>query len=469
MRLLGIGATLILFVTAGTALFLASRASGPDLTILTPTRFIGRSASFEATVSTPDGNLTSLEGFIEQAGRQIPLYSLSRPLEGQVQQDGTDRIRVTRRIDRTSHPELVAGEARIVLSATRPILFGLREVNSVAAVDVEVRLDPPRLEVASTFHYVNHGGSELVIYRVSPPDAESGVRVGNRFYPGYPISTTDTTDETLGMSFFALLYDQDLGTPVELYAKDSAGNETSASFDHRMFPKPFRRSRIILTDRFLQTVVPAIVEQAPELADEELTASPSLSELTDLYLFINRTLRQRNRDFVASFAGATTAHRQWQEPFLQLANSQVESGFADHRTYIYQDTEIDQQVHLGFDLASTANTSISAANTGTVLYADYLGIYGNCVFIDHGMGLQSLYAHLSSISVAVGDEVTRGQPLGNSGSTGLAGGDHLHFALFLQGHPVTPIEWWDEHWIEDRIERKLRQASISPLTAPSTR
>jgi len=467
MRFFVVG--VILLTATGATLFVAGRASGPDLHILTPTRFVGRSAVFEATVSTPDGNLTSLEGFIEQGGNQLPLYSLSRPLEGQVQQDGADRIRVTRRFDRTSHPELVAGDARIILSATRPVLFGFREVSTVAAVDIEVRLDPPRLEVESTFHYVNHGGSELVIYRVSPPDAESGVRVGNQFYPGYPVASNDATDETLRMAFFALLYDQDLGTPVELYAKDLAGNETSASFDHRMFPKPFRRSRITLNERFLQTVVPAIVGQVPDLADEELTASTSLSELTDLYLFINGTLRQRNRDYVASFAEASSAHRQWQEPFLQLANSQVESGFADHRTYVYQGTEIDQQVHLGFDLASTANAPVSAANTGTVLYADYLGIYGNCVLVDHGMGLQSLYAHLSSITVSVGEQITRGQQLGNSGSTGLAGGDHLHFALLLQGHPVTPIEWWDEHWIEDRIERKLRQASISQITDVSTR
>ena len=149
----------------------------------------------------------------------------------------------------------------------------------------------------------------------------------------------------------------------------------------------------------------------------------------------------------------------WQGPFRQLGNSQVESGFADHRTYLHDGEEIDQQVHLGFDLAVTANVPILASNHGVVVHADFLGIYGNCVVIDHGMGLQSLYAHLSSIDVQVGDAVEQGQEIGLSGMTGLAGGDHLHFTMLLHGHAVTPIEWWDEHWIEDRIARKIALAS----------
>jgi murein DD-endopeptidase MepM/ murein hydrolase activator NlpD len=115
-------------------------------------------------------------------------------------------------------------------------------------------------------------------------------------------------------------------------------------------------------------------------------------------------------------------------------------------------------VHLGFDLAVTAAVQVSAANRGRVLHADYLGIYGNCVVLDHGMGLQSLYAHLSSISVQPGELVERGQMIGRSGMTGLAGGDHLHFSMLLQGRPISPLEWWDSHWIQDRVLRKLNDA-----------
>ena len=102
-----------------------------------------------------------------------------------------------------------------------------------------------------------------------------------------------------------------------------------------------------------------------------------------------------------------------------------------------------------------------------MLYADELGIYGNCVIVDHGMGVQSLYAHLSSIGVEPGAKVEKEQELGRSGMTGLAGGDHLHFTMLINGQMVNPVEWWDQHWIDDRILRKLRAASAGSATGES--
>jgi murein DD-endopeptidase MepM/ murein hydrolase activator NlpD len=97
-----------------------------------------------------------------------------------------------------------------------------------------------------------------------------------------------------------------------------------------------------------------------------------------------------------------------------------------------------------------------AANRGKVLFAEELGIYGLCVIIDHGMGVQSLYGHLSSFAVQAGAMVEKDQEIGRSGVTGLAGGDHLHFTMLVNGEMVNPIEWWDAHWIADRILRKLK-------------
>ena len=162
----------------------------------------------------------------------------------------------------------------------------------------------------------------------------------------------------------------------------------------------------------------------------------------------------------------TSPTRLWKGPFVQLGNSQVEASFADHRTYLYKGKEIDQQVHLGFDLAVTSAIPVLAANDGKVLAASWLGIYGNCVILDHGMGIASLYGHLSSIDVKVGDLVAKGQTLGRSGMTGLAGGDHLHFTMLVGGRPANPVDWWDPHWIRDRIDRKLEEASNAPATSP---
>ena len=83
---------------------------------------------------------------------------------------------------------------------------------------------------------------------------------------------------------------------------------------------------------------------------------------------------------------------------------------------------------------------------------------GERFFIDHGMGVQSLYAHLSSMSVKVGDLVDKAQEIGRSGMTGLAQGDHLHFTQLVNGQMVNPVEWWDPKWMQDRVFRKVMEA-----------
>lgn len=443
-------------IALGAGMFIgAGGAPGPSIEIHQPTGLFGRNGRFEASVDPTDGELTSVDAVLEQNGATWPLFSLTAPGDGQLTQESETRVRISSDITRETHPELAPGPATIIVRATRTVLYGLRERDAETRVDVEARFDPPRLSVLSSLHYVNHGGAELVVYRVTPPDAESGVRVGERFFPGYPAAAAgvDGADDATRVALFALLHDQDLTTPMRIVARDAAGNEAELQFDHRVFPKRFRRSRIQVGDRFLEQVVPAIVARSDEFQTLPL---PPDAGLLEQYLAINGGLRRINGERIMALAAETAPEPLWAGPFRQLGNSQVESGFADHRTYVHDGQDVDQQIHLGFDLASTANAPILASNAGRVVFADYLGIYGNCVIVDHGMGLQSLYAHLSTISVSAGDSVTSEDQLGLSGKTGLAGGDHLHFAILLQGWPITPMEWWDPHWIDDRIMRKLQ-------------
>jgi murein DD-endopeptidase MepM/ murein hydrolase activator NlpD len=106
---------------------------------------------------------------------------------------------------------------------------------------------------------------------------------------------------------------------------------------------------------------------------------------------------------------------------------------------------------------------VPAANSGVVVFAGALTIYGNTVVVDHGLGLQTLYAHLSSMAVKEGDLVQKGQELGRTGTTGLAVGDHLHYEVLIQGVSVTPLEWWDARWIRDHIGKPLREANVPVL------
>jgi murein DD-endopeptidase MepM/ murein hydrolase activator NlpD len=445
---------LVLCLAAGGAFVVAGRGGGPAIEIGKPEKFIGQSTPLDVTVGAPGARLTSVRIVLEQNGKQMPLYSTDNTGGAEARMDGPDKLRITRAVGKQSSPDLQSGAARIVVTASRPVLYGMRQLQSTATRDVQVRLERPRVSVISTHHYINLGGSEMVLYRASPADVASGVIVGDLEYPGYPASgaTVDNVridDPAARIAFFALRFDQDLATPIRLFARDEAGNTARADFDHRTFPKPFKKSRIELDDRFLDRVVPAILETTTEVKPE--------GDQLARFLVINGELRRKNAEKIASFAKQSAPEMLWRGTvFHPFVNNAVESAFADQRTYLYKGREVDHQVHLGFDLASYTGTPILAANRGKVLFADELGIYGNCVILDHGMGVQSLYAHLSTIEVKVGATVQKEQQLGRSGMTGLAGGDHLHFTMLVNGHMVNPVEWWDAHWIQDRILRKLQ-------------
>ena len=451
-----LGILLVLVVGAGLVFFIAGRGTPPTIRILQPSKMIGIDTALDVSVETPKAAFSRVDIVLEQNGKSTPLFSLGAPGAARLTQETPNRIRINRPIGRRALPELQGGPARIVVTAGRTTLFGLRTWEASVTADLAVRLDPPRVSPVSTHHYVNLGGSEMIVYRASPPDVRSGVQVGDMVYPGFPASAAGVTgaDPELRVAFFALLYDQDVGTPIRLFARDEAGNEAHAEFDHKVFTKPVSKGRIELDDAFLQRVVPGILERAPEL---KLVVAPGESYLP-AFLRLNGDLRRLNAEEIVQFSQQTAPEILWKGPFVPLGNAQVESKFATYRTYYYQGEEVDRQVHLGFDLAVTKHVPVTAGNDGKVVYADFLGIYGNCIVIDHGMGLQSLYGHLSSMEVKPGDLVKRGQQIGRSGMTGLAGGDHLHFSIQLQGHPVNPVEWWDPHWIEDRVERKLREA-----------
>ena len=444
-------------VVGGGAWLWAGRAEGPQIQIRQPEKYVGQATPLELVVESPDGQFSRVDVALEQGGKTFPVFSLDQPTQGSVKQEAAEKLYISRQLGKQAMPELQAGPARIVVRAARPVVYGIRQAESEAARDVEVRLEPPRVAVLSTFHYINHGGAEFVVYRATPADVESGVRVGDKTYPGFPGASVGIKgDPSMRVAFFGLLHDQDLNTPIQVFARDGAGNEAVATLDHRPFPKPFQRSRIEINDRFLQHVVPQIAAATPAM---QLSTAPD--DQLNSFLKINGDLRRQNNETIAELAKKTAPEMLWRGPFKPLTNAAVEARFADNRTYVYEGKEVDRQVHLGFDLAVTAHVPVTVAHDGRVLHAGDLGIYGNAVVVDHGLGVQSLYAHLSSIDAKVGDTVKMGQVLGRSGTTGLALGDHLHFTMLLNGNAVNPVEWWDPKWTEDRVLRKIREAGGS--------
>ncbi len=413
-------------------------AGRPRMTLASPFDLVGRNRPLVLDVNDPDG-LTWVRVSVQQSGKELVVFEESyHPPRTQVQ------VRWTPGQERRFR--LQEGAGRLVAQARNDSWGNFFRGNTSAfEKDFTARLVPPKVEILTTQHYVNQGGCDMIVYRVTPADTRGGVVVGGRFFPGQPMPGGQP-----GVQFalFAYPYDAPSGTPVKLRATDEAENEVLVGFWLKVFPKTFRSREIPLEDGFLNKVVPEIVSHA-DLPDQD--------DLLKNFLQINRELRKANNEALGELTARSQPTFLWTEPFRQLGSSQVEAQFADHRTYFYKGQEVDRQDHLGFDLATTANAPVTASNDGLVVMAEYFGIYGNTIVLDHGYGLMSLYGHLSSFGVKEGDKVTRGQAIGQSGATGLAGGDHLHFSMLFREVQVDAREWWDPHWIEDRLAAKLRQ------------
>lgn len=321
--------------------------------------------------------------------------------------------------------------------------------------DVAVKFTPPQLEILSSPLPVSQGGAGVAAYRVSDDAQRYGVRIGETFFPGYPNSERAFS----AFSLFAFPHDIPASTPVLLTAEDGLGNHAEQRLDVPVVPKKWRSRTIKISDRFIEQTVRPIIAQTPEIED--------LDDPLRNFLQVNNVLRKRTTDQLAALASNSRPEFLWNGAFVQLSNSQVEAAFADHREYRYGGKVVDKQYHLGFDLAVTKHYPVEAANDGKVVMAEYFGIYGNTIVIDHGYGLQSLYAHLSSFASEKGDVVSKGQIIGRSGMTGLAAGDHLHFSLLLQGVQINPMEWWDPRWVETHITDPLRDPlRRNPSPAP---
>jgi murein DD-endopeptidase MepM/ murein hydrolase activator NlpD len=432
---------------------------GPTLQLRQPDKFIGPGHTARADGGIAGGKFSRVDVTLEQNGKSFPIFTLDQQNSATVKQETADRLYVMRRSAERRCPSCRTVRRGSSFTPRDRSCSDCDRRSRRTTRDVQVRLQPPQVAVLSQFHYINHGGSEFVVYRATPEDVQSGVRVDNKEYPGFPAKGAGitTSDPALRVAFFALLFDQDLNAPITVFARDPAGNQAVAPLDHMVFPKPYAKSKIEIDDRFIGRVVPAIAANSPNEGIDT-------SDLVKGFLTINRDLRARTTPISNRWPPRPSPDLQFRDAFQQLGNSQVEAKFADTRTYFYKGKEIDTQVHLGFDLAVTANVPIVASQRGTVVHASDLGIYGNCVIIDHGMGVQSLYGHLSSIGVKVGDKVEKGQQLGRSGMTGLAGGDHLHFTMIVGGQQVTPVDWWSAQWLQDRVLRKIREAGGSTAT-----
>jgi murein DD-endopeptidase MepM/ murein hydrolase activator NlpD len=337
---------------------------------------------------------------------------------------------------------LEEGDAFVVVEARDWSLRSMLKGNA-ATLEIPVRVDlrPPRVAIANGITYLRRSGSGAAYYSVTEDAVKDGVEVGEHFYRGFPRKGFAATDR---VALFAIARDQDAGVSIQVVAEDRAGNRAAAGWSTELKDAVFPEEPIEL-DR-----IPSILnERVPDLAG---VFGWDADDRVAAFQRINSEGRALNEARIREIVRDSSGERLFDGPFLQMRNSMVTSRFAEHRTYSLKGEKISEAIHYGFDLAVTKGSPVEAANRGKVLYAEELGIYGNCVILDHGLGLTSLYGHLAQIDVEPGQLVEKGARLGRSGHTGLAGGDHLHFAILVGDTYVDPVEWWDAKWVREKID-----------------
>lgn len=434
---------IIILFLFGWFLTIVFEGEKPLVTLEPLPEFLSGGQKFTFRISDAKRGLKKVQIITNQEGRKTTLLEKKFPFEGFLNRGG---VRVYEQEIFVDPAELKLSQGRVDLrvSVWDYSRRGGGDGN-MAMGEHKMIVDtiPPALRSVSRMHNINTGGSGLVIYQTSSDTEQSGVYVDDLFFPGFPPDAR--SQKGVHVCYFALPYYSGLNPSIYIWAKDRAGNRSRTTFYHHIRKKRFRRERINITDRFLKRVLPYFSFYLLNSEDSDIKK----------YLKINRDLRTESHETFYKLRADTSPKRLWEGPFLRMKNAATMSRFADQRFYYYKGKKIDEQVHLGIDLASLANSPVQAANNGRVVFAERNGIYGLAVVLDHGQGLATLYAHLNAAEVTLNQEVKKGDIIGYTGQTGLAGGDHLHFGLMVNGVAVNPKEWWDGHWINDNINKKL--------------
>jgi len=436
-RYTAIGVVLVIILAAlgGGAYFLAPLLERSAPRIKFPDAEVLGLAPVEISVSDQGTGLKSVTATLSVGTSQVTLFS-----EQYAQPVAQKKFTVELSSKLGSVKE---GPAMLRVTANDGSLWNFPHGNqTVMQKNVAIDLTPPTIELIAGDRYINFGGVGVITYKASADAASSGVRIAGQFFPGFPGQVRNHPERFVAI--FAHPYNAPADGKAVLVATDRAGNSGEMPLAYTLKNVKYRKSTIRISDSFIQKVA-------------HLLSDPSARQGSpkEIFVRINRDLRKENEDKIAAITRNSTPSKLWSGAFRQLSNSKVEANFADFRTYIYDNEPIDTAYHLGYDLSVTKHYPIEASNSGTVAFAGDLGIYGNTVILDHGLGLHTLYGHMSSIDVKVGDKIDQGQILGKTGQTGLAGGDHLHFGVYLDGVAVLPVEWWDPKWVHDNVESKL--------------
>ncbi|CBG39433.1 M23 family metallopeptidase [Helicobacter mustelae] len=318
--------------------------------------------------------------------------------------------------------------------------------------DFALDTEAPLVHMVASSYKISYGGSALLIFQVEDKSTQE-VRVSNGVdsFRAFPF---------LKEGYYALL----IAWPIKnkmfngsITAIDKAFNTKKVAIPIIKDPNVrYRYSDIKVSDQFLSTKLDSLIDIIGERSPSSFTSA------LDKFKYINELIREKDENIIFGIT-SNVNYPGFAKPlvfnvFSPLKKAQVVGSFGDHRTYLYRDKKFSKSVHLGLDLANFKNAPVFSSNAGRVLFTGLLGVYGNTILIDHGLGLSSLYSHLSVFEVKTGDRIPANTEIARTGYTGWAFGDHLHLGIYVQGYPVRVIEWMDPKWIKWNITDVLQRA-----------
>lgn len=437
---------LLLLGALGWFLYVHLAGGAPWVRLKTPVTVVGPKTDLVLEAGDKESGLRKVKVTLSQGGREEVVLERRFPPGG----EPGEKVEIPCSLE----PQVLGfqdGKATLALSARdrswRELFRG-----RLASVSQEVVIDlvPATISLQAVSHLLRAGGTGVICYHLNKPVQESGVLVGGRLYRGFANPKGGSGDYTV---LFPIPQEGPTALNLELVAR-CGGREVKQTVALRVKPRNWRHDRMKLGDKYLR----------------QITASMPVARPNDLlgnFLEINQKTRVQNHARVRQVCSQSHSTPWWSGPFQRFVGKTM-AGFGERRTYLYQKKAVDQEVHLGVDLASLVHSPVPAANRGVVVLAEPLGIYGNTVIIDHGLGVFTSYSHLGQIAVKVGDQVEKGTVVGTTDTTGLAVGDHLHFAVNLQGEFVDPLEWIDPHWLKDQVEGVWAEAtSPAPKATPA--
>ncbi|MFW5734671.1 MAG: M23 family peptidase, partial [Oceanidesulfovibrio sp.] len=216
---------------------------------------------------------------------------------------------------------------------------------------------PPRISLTSGAMNVTRGGAGAVSYTLTEEPTMTGVRAGDYFFPAYKQENGNWSC----LFGFPYTMDETSYKPL-LMAKDAAGNEAVVPLGVNARAREFKHDTINLTQSFLEKKMPEFSQEYPDKANN-----------LEIFLAVNREMRKANRAALIDIGRKTSPTPLWKGPFLRMPGATM-AGFAEHRSYNYEGETVDEQTHLGVDIASTQRAEVPAANHGVVVYTGTMGI-----------------------------------------------------------------------------------------------